>query len=124
MPDELVTRVVQRFVMASFRHAVDLEAPPPSLEQRDTRKILSRLKSGVALALKGLDHAQAAERQALMALQRSVALYDPEQVPTLRVEQEIQFHALLATKHLGGDWDAQTIHEDAKDLSRLMAVTG
>ena len=122
--NELVTRVVQRFVLAGFGQGDGMDEPPPASEQRDTNKILSKLRAGVARTLRGLDGSQASERRALQALQKAVGRYDDDQVPTLRAEQDIQFHALVATKNLDEPLDPKLLIEDAKTLGQLMAVTG
>ena len=117
---DLAIRVVQRYVMASFVQGLSNEEPPPLAEVRQTSKILKSLLVGVGQRLRSLD--RAVERRALHGLLKTLSSY--KVAPTLRLEQDIQYHMLVALKHMGGPVDLKVVVADTTALSRLFAQTG
>ena len=113
-------RVARRFIVGSFV-SDKLEEPPPELEQQDTNKILIQVRSGVGRALRGLAPAQTVEREVLLDLQRALETYGT-MAPTLRVEQDVQFHLLVALKHLD-PLNINEVAEDTRILDQLMDET-
>lgn len=118
---DLAIRVVQRYVMASFVQGLSNEEPPPAAEIRQTRKIFKSLLVGVGQRLKSLERSQTAERRVLQALSKTLLGYNVS--PTLRIEQDIQYHMLLALKHVEGSVDPRVVAKDTKALSTLFAQT-